>query len=463
MKLSNTFKSTVAVLFTAAGLVSIASVPSSAAAKVSCYELSKTTDVLTTKTATKCPSGYTKGTPSATLLQGTNNTGDIDLYHGTGVGTLAINGSSFDGSLVTATTSGSGDFNGVAFSSYPANGSGSGRSGIEAGTLNIGFSDQPISAAAGTLATTGTVANTTAEVQSNFIQVPYLLGGAVVAYNLGNGFDNLKLTASEIAQIYNGAITTWSNPQIVATNGGAKTAIGIALTKLGTSGSAENTIKVCYRNASSGTTYAFTDYLHQAAGTTQVASGNAMEGTGNAWTATNVVGESNNAAMASTLATTPGAIGYVEYSYLLVPGNAKIQGAELQDHDGVWLNPNVSTPTMLGYIANAAAAAGSNITSENFSIVNEAGKNVWPLATYSWAIVAKSQSSSISAAAGNPSAAEAVVKYLDWETHYAQVADASNNGYVPLPAAAAAYARSLLGQVQYNTTELLTATSSTTF
>ena len=55
------------------------------------------------------------------------------------------------------------------------------------------------------------------------------------------------------------------------------------------------------------------------------------------------------------------------------------------------------------------------------------------------------------------------MKYLDWDTHYAQVADASNNGYVPLPAAAAAYARSLLGQVQYNTTELLTATSSTTF
>ena len=143
MKLSNTFKSTVAVLFTAAGLVSIASVPSSAAAKVSCYELSKTTDVLTTKTATKCPSGYTKGTPSATLLQGTNNTGDIDLYHGTGVGTLAINGSSFDTSLVTATTSGSGDFNGVAFSSYAHSGSGGGRSGIEAGTLNIGSRTSP--------------------------------------------------------------------------------------------------------------------------------------------------------------------------------------------------------------------------------------------------------------------------------------------------------------------------------
>ena len=49
------------------------------------------------------------------------------------------------------------------------------------------------------------------------------MGGAVIAYNLGSGFNNnVKLTATEVADIYNGTITKWSDPQIVATNGGAQ-------------------------------------------------------------------------------------------------------------------------------------------------------------------------------------------------------------------------------------------------
>ena len=62
---------------------------------------------------------------------------------------------------------------------------------------------------------------------------------------------------------------------------------------------------------------------------------------------------------------------------------------------------------------------------------------MWPLATYSWAIVAKNQT--------NEAMGEAVVKYLDWETHYGQSALAKAEGYVPLPAAIEAYARAAAG------------------
>ena len=58
---------------------------------------------------------------------------------------------------------------------------------------------------------------------------------------------------------------------------------------------------------------------------------------------------------------------------------------------------------------------------------------MWPFATYSWADVAKSQTSEATG--------EAIVKYLDWETHYAQNKIAEGEGYVPLPAAVQAYAR----------------------
>jgi len=467
--MNKTFRSSVAALVAAAGLMTIAVVPATASTKakpakttktvkISCYLFSSTTDQLSTRTVTTkaCPTGYTQGTPTADQLQGTGNNGDIDLSVPSGVGTLNINGSSFDQPLVAATTSGTGAYpaSGVNFSSYAAAGSGAGRTGIEAGTVNIGFSDQPISSSAGTLASSGSVAATTAEVQSNFVQVPYLLGGAVVGYNLGSGFDHLKLTAAEIASIYDGKITQWSDPTIVATNGGASSQLGKALTALGTNNEARNTIKVCYRSASSGTTYAFTDYLNAAGQSGHTASGSVMEGTGNKWGATNILAASNNAAMAQDLVNTLGSIGYVEYSYLLIPGNDAVQAAQLQDANGQWLDP--TDTTMPVYVANAAAAAGNNITSETFSIVNEPGNKVWPLATYSWAIIWKNQSS----APGNPSAAqaEATVKYLDWEEHYAQVVDAANNGYVALPAAVAAYGRTQLAGVTYNGTELLNQT-----
>jgi phosphate transport system substrate-binding protein len=384
-----------------------------------------------------CPAGYTATKPS---LQGTGLPGDTDLKV-PGSASLAINGSSFDAPEVGATTSGSTGYNAggsVSFSSYPAAGSGTGRTDITNGSVSIGFSDQPMTPGAGTLPSGAT--------EANYAQVPYILGGGVVGYNLGAGLDNVKLTAAEVAGIYNGTITQWSDPTIVATNGGTSTSLGKALAGLGTNNESRNTIKVIYRGASSGTTYAFTDWLHQAGNASQTPSGNVMEGTGAAWGASNVLAAANNAALAQDIVNTLGSIGYVEYSYVLIPGNDAIQTASLQDKNGQWLQPT------LAEIANAATAAGSTVTPDNFSIVNQAGNNVWPFATYSWALVAKSQTSQATG--------EAIVKYLDWETHYAQNAGiAKGEGYVPLPPAVQAYARAQLKLVTFNGTVLLNQAS----
>jgi phosphate transport system substrate-binding protein len=441
--MNKTLRSMTAAALTVAGLLTVVSLPAGAAAKPpkvkshTCYELTSTALKSKRATTKACPKGYTTTKPS---LQGTNLRGDTDLKV-PGNASLAINGSSFDAPEVGATTSGSSAYSAggrVSFSSYPAAGSGTGRTDIANGSVNIGFSDQPMTATAGTLPSGVT--------ESNYVQVPYILGGAVIGYNLGAGFDNVKLTAAEIAAIYNGKVTQWSDPTIVATNGGSTSTLGKALANLGTSNEARDTIKVIYRGASSGTTYAFTDWLHQAGNASQTASGNVMEGTGAAWAATNVLAAVNNAAIAQDIDNTLGAIGYVEYSYVLIPGNDAIQTASLQDKNGQWLQPS------LAEIANAAAAAGTNITPDSFSIVNEPGKNVWPFATYSWAIVAKSQTSEATG--------EAVVKYLDWETHFAQHSGiARGEGYVPLPAAVQGYARAQLDRVTYNGTVLLNQAS----
>jgi phosphate transport system substrate-binding protein len=448
--MKNLFRSFAAVALVIAGLLAVVSAPASAGTKnksVVCYRL-KSNKVQSKRYETKggvCPSGWSKHKPKPKStapvgsLQGSNKAGDIDNVVPSSV-TIAINGSSFDAPMVGATTSGSTAYSAggkVSFSSYPAAGSGTGRTAIVGGTVNIGFSDQPMTPAAGTLPS--------GAVEANFVQVPYVLGGAVVGYNLGSGLNNIKLTTNEIAKIYDGQITQWSNLAIINTNGGLSSTTGKALQALYTGNSPSDTIKVIYRNASSGTTYAFTDWLHSSGGSTHNPSGNVMEGSGNAWHASNILGAANNAAMASDINANPGAIGYVEYSYLLIPGNAAIQTASLQDRDGTWLQPTLAN------IAAAGVAAGTNITPDKFSIVNEGGKNVWPLATYSWAIVAKNQT--------NEAMGEAVVKYLDWETHYGQSAIAKDEGYVPLSSTIEAYARAQLETVTSGGAVLLTKSS----
>ena len=405
-----------AMAFAATGLLTVATLPASGAThKVTCYRLVNN-KVKSAKFNTRCPKPWTKTKPkpktAVTSLQGSNKPGDPDLVVPSNV-TLAINGSSFDAPLVGVTTSGSSAYTAggkVSFSSYPAAGSGSGRTGITNGSLNIGFTDVPMTASAGTLPSGVT--------ESNYVQVPYLLGGAVVAYNLGAGFDNVKLTAAEVAGIYNGTITQWSDPTIVATNGGASSALGKALATLGTANEPKDTIKVFYRAASSGTTEAFTYFLYQAGNSGITPSGGSvMEGSGGAWKAKNIDGVANNAAMAQGIDQTLGGIGYVEYSYLLIPGNSAIQAALLQDKNGQWLSANLTD------ISNAAAAAGTAVTPDNFAITDEPGSNVWPFATYSWAVVPLTISSDATC--------EASVKYLDWESHYGQSAIGEGRGLCP--------------------------------
>jgi phosphate transport system substrate-binding protein len=447
--MKNLFRSLAAVALAVSGLLAVASAPASAAThkkSVVCYRL-VSNKVQSKRFETKggvCAKPWSKhkpkpkSAPPAGGLQGSNKSGDIDLAVPSSV-SLAINGSSFDAPMIGATTSGSTAYSAggkVTFSSYPAAGSGTGRTAITNGSVNIGFSDQPMTPSAGTLPS--------GAVEANYVQVPYILGGAVIGYNLGGSLTNIKLTTNEIAQIYDGTITQWSNLAIINTNGGLSSTTGKALRALYTGNSPSDTIKVIYRGASSGTTYAFTDWLHSSGGSSHSPSGNVMEGSGNAWHASDILAAANNAAMATDINANPGAIGYVEYSYLLIPGNAAIQTASLQDREGAWLQPTLAN------IANAAAAAGTNITPDSFSIVNQSGDS-WPLATYSWAIVAKNQT--------NEATGEAIVKYLDWETHYAQGALAKAEGYVPLPAAIAAYARQQLMNVTSGGAVLLTKTS----
>ena len=121
-------------------------------------------------------------------------------------------------------------------------------------------------------------------------------------------------------------------------------------------------------------------------------------------------------------------LGYLEQSYahgLLLPS------AAIRNQGGQYVLPTAQT------IA-ADAARKPDITPTDFSIVNEPGASSYPITGYSWAL----------AYARQPSQARgrALVSLLDWLTHAGQ-ADATINGYVPLPARIQQLAHSMLQRV----------------
>ena len=437
-------KSSVAAAVALVGFASVAAPAfATTTTKVSCYPLYPTGKIKAAKltacsvTASTTDSALTDSAATFGVNLGQNSSLDSDLSIPSGV-SLNAEGSSFIQPLVMALQSGSGSSywnpsNAVSWSTYAGSGSGTGRSNVTNGTSVIGFSDQPMT----TYNNAGTVP--TGVNTSDYAQIPAAFGGAVVGYDLGSGLNNLKLSASIIAGIYNGVITSWANISIVNLNGGSTSKIGKKLLALP---SGVKTIKVLERNASSGTTFAFVDYLNTAnsglpTGVTGP-SGSPMDTKG--WRAS-FTGEANNGAMANALTTTPGAIGYVEYSYLLIPGNSAIDTAQLQDAAGAYIKPSIKT------IQAAATAAGTNITPDNFSAVYLPGAGVWPFATFSWAIIKKDQS-------GQAAKGEAAVKFLDWMVHYGQT-QAAGQGFIALPNAIKNYDRKQLMAVVNGSQHLL--------
>ena len=127
---------------------------------------------------------------------------------------------------------------------YSGVGSGAGITDFEQGTVNFAASDVPMSSTdlAKVPASSGPV-----------IQIPDILGGVSVSYNLPGVTQRIKLDATTLAGIFDGTIKTWDASQIKALNP------GVSLPS--------NAIVPEVRADSSGTTYIFTDYLTAAAPT----------------------------------------------------------------------------------------------------------------------------------------------------------------------------------------------------
>ncbi len=305
-------------------------------------------------------------------------------------GTLNASGSTFVAPFFTKAFYAYNALNQSLQINYSAVGSGTGITNFEAGTVAFAASDVPMSASdlAKVPASSGPV-----------VQIPDILGGVSVSYNLPGVTKRIRLDAATLAGIFQGTIKTWNAAQITALNP------GVTLPS--------NAIVPEVRADSSGTTYIFTDYLAKAAGTAWTL------GTSKtiAWPAV-ATQSPKNSGVAASIKSTPYSIGYVELAYAI---QNNFTFASIKNAAGVFVTPSAATVA-------ADADQKTTVTSTDFSIVNGPGVASYPISGYSWAILLQKQTS---ATTGTQ-----VVKVLDWTTHTGGGQDqAAGLGYVPLPPA----------------------------
>jgi phosphate transport system substrate-binding protein len=271
---------------------------------------------------------------------------------------------------------------------YQGIGSGAGIQQFTARTVDFGASDVPMNPA--------TELPAAIRAGGPVYQIPVALGGVSVAYNIpGVKSSKLHLTGAVLARIFLGSITTWNNKAITSVNKGVK------LPSLH--------ITPVYRNDSSGTSYIFTDYLSKVSDQWRQAVG---VGKLPNWPAG--VGGKGSPGVAAVVQQTPGAIGYVEQSYIL---QNKMAQAAIQNRAKQYVTPSTKS-------VSAAAAQFPHVSAQRFSITNAPGKTSYPIAGYSWALLFKKQSSA--------EKASALSALFRWTASTAQKYG-TILGYTPLP------------------------------
>jgi phosphate transport system substrate-binding protein len=236
--------------------------------------------------------------------------------------------------------------------------------------------------------------------RDGMIQFPAIIGGTVPVFNLdGIGKGELKITGPVLADIFMGNIVKWNDRRIAELNP------GLTLPNAN--------ITVVHRADGSGTTFNWTDYLSSVSKewTDRVGKGAAVK-----WPAASSVGGKGNEGVAANVSRIKGSIGYVEYAYAK---KNNIAVMALQNKDGNFVMPGDDT-----FAAAAVKADWFSVPGMGISLVNQPGKNAYPVVTASFILmyidpVDKAQS-------------KEVIKFFEWAFKNGKQM-ALDLEYVPLP------------------------------
>ncbi len=267
---------------------------------------------------------------------------------------------------------------------YQSIGSGGGIAQIKAATVDFGATDKPLDPA--TLAKLG------------LGQFPLVIGGIVPVVNIdGVAPGQLRLSGLVIANIYLGKIRSWNDPAIQSLNPGLKLP--------------ETKISVVHRSDGSGTTFNFANFLSKVSPEWKTKVG---ADTSISWP-TGIGGKGNEGVAAYTKQI-KGAIGYVEYAYVL---QNHMNYAVVQNAAGTFTKPDAHS-------FQEAAATADWIHAKDFYLImtNAPGKDAYPIAATVFILMYKEPK--------DPARQKATLDFFGWAMRNGQ-ADAESLDYVPLP------------------------------
>jgi len=268
---------------------------------------------------------------------------------------------------------------------YMATGTAESARNILAGTGDFGGGDAPIPEAQ--LHATS----------RSILELPAVLIGIVIIYELPDVKGELKLTGPALASIFLGKIKLWNDPAIAKLNPDMKLP--------------DLPIQVLHRTEGKGSNYILSDYLAKVSPEFLAAAGRSESPR---WP----VGQSfqRSQDLVAKLRGTPGAIGYTELN--LAAGSA-VRMASIKNAAGEFVKPSAKS------IAAAATASGSKMSNDfRVSLTNASGKESYPISSFTWLYVP--------AIANDPGRGSAVAGYLKWLYTSGQVI-ALEKGYANLP------------------------------
>ena len=269
---------------------------------------------------------------------------------------------------------------------YLAEGTAESTARILAGTGDFGGGDAPIPE------------KDLAAAKQRILELPTVLFGIAVVYNVPGVHGTLRLTGPIVANIYLGKVTSWHDPEIAKLNPDMKMA--------------DLPIKVLHRSEGKGSNYIFSDYLARISPDFQAKVG---RGVSPKWP----VGTSfvRTQDMLEQLKNTPGAIAYTESNWVDKSASAV---AAIKNAAGEFVKPSAKS------IGEAATAMESKMAQGfRISLTNAPGKESYPIASFTWLYVPEQ--------AADPARGKAVNEFVSWALGKGQEI-ARERGYAPLPA-----------------------------
>ena len=277
---------------------------------------------------------------------------------------------------------------------YQSIGSGGGIRQFTEKTVDFGATDAPLSQ------------KEEDALSSPAVHIPETIGSVVAAYNVPGLGKGLKFTGPILADIYLGKITRWNDPDIQAANPGVNLP--------------SRPIAVVHRSDGSGTTFVWTSYLSSVSPEWEekIGAGKSVQ-----WPASR--GVRGNEGVSATVKQTPNSIGYIELSFALTVG---MTFADIQNREGRFVTPSLES-TRAAVEAAAGNLPAGDESWTGVSLLNAPGADSYPIASFSYLLLYKEMSTSITSAENARSLAE----FVAWAVGPEGQKYAEDLYYVPLP------------------------------